>query len=80
MTSNSPVVSIRVPPLLLAAIDAEIKRRNDAGAIPPYTRSTFLLVSADLELAREAERAKVVPIKSNVKQRLTKLAKMLRKK
>jgi len=44
MSNNSPIVSIRVPPLWLAAIDAEIQRVNARRKNrSPITRTTWIL-------------------------------------
>jgi len=48
MSAGSPIVPVRFPPKLLAAIDFEIARLNLRRFEAPHTRSSFI-VSAVLE-------------------------------
>jgi hypothetical protein len=68
MSNPSPPICLRIPPLLLAAIDAEIKRRNETPLDQPWNRSTFLLYAAslylDLTAPKQSEPTPVKPTKA----------------
>lgn len=51
MASGSPRIIFRCPPLLLAAIDAEIERTNNNVKVEPYNRSTWVLAAIQAKLA-----------------------------
>jgi len=43
MAKGSPIVSVRIPPLLLAMIDKTVERLNKRRKAAPLVRSTFIL-------------------------------------
>lgn len=60
--ANSQVIPIRIPPLLLAAIDQQIKETNRKFSKHPYNRSSWILkaVSEKLSHALRSGKAKKV--------------------
>lgn len=71
MANNSPIVSIRVPPLMLAAIDARIAATKSSTR-KPVTRTQWLLWAASEQLDRQgpkkSKRRKSAP--SNPKKKV----------
>lgn len=57
MQKGSPRIILRVPPLLLAAVDAEIERTNKNVKLAPFCRSTWVLAAIIAKL-NHAERSR----------------------
>lgn len=49
--ANSQVIPIRIPPLLLAAIDQQIKETNRKFTKNPYNRSSWILKAVSEKLS-----------------------------
>lgn len=58
MAAGSPRIIFRCPPLLLAAIDAEIARTNRNVKVEPFNRSTWVLAAISQKLAHAARSRK----------------------
>jgi len=57
MSKGTPIVPIRVNPILLRAMDAEIAKINKCWKVIPYNRTTFIL-SAIRERIKHLERSR----------------------
>jgi hypothetical protein len=57
MSRGSQVVTLRIPPLLLAAIDAKVKESVQTKKDEPYNRSTWIL-QCIMEKFNHLERSK----------------------
>lgn len=73
MSKGSPIVPLRIPAELLAAIDADVERSIQCDQHPRSTRTAWIL-SAVLEVLRHRERAK----KSRGRRRAARLDRELR--
>lgn len=64
MSKGSPIVTMRFEPLLLAAVEIELAKRNESGAVVKWSLSDFVRQACRESLAKRIRSRKGKKVKT----------------